>query len=166
MLSLSSFSPQQMAGCPRCPVLLEQMSSPQWLLWPENASRLPPSTPASPSSSPSTSPCATRTTAPSPTVHPRTTSYCTSAWAGRGRARGEKGHNQFSILLDFPVSCWCRSTYRFTRFPPFGSRAQLNMQTFCDQEGAEFYTSACRFPCQCTVCDHLYFRTLLTYVQF
>ena len=126
------FPPQQTAGCPICLVLLEQMSSPQWLLWPRNASPLLPHTPASRSSSPLMSPCATHTTAPSLTVHPRTTSYSISAWAGKGRAQG-KGHNQFCILLDFPVIWWCRSTYRFTTFPLFRSWAQLNTQTFCDQ---------------------------------
>lgn len=120
MLSRYFFPPQQMAGCPICPVLLEQMSLPQWPLWPGNASPLLPYTPASQSSSPLTSPCATHTTAPSPTVLPRTTSYSISAWAGRGRAQG-KGHNHFSVLLEFPVIWWCRSTYRFTTFPLFRS---------------------------------------------
>lgn len=151
MLSQYFFSPppQQMAGCPICRVLLEQMSSPQWLLWLGSASPLLPYTPASQSSSPLTSPCGTHPTAPSPTVHPRTTSYSISAWAGRGRAQG-KGHNQLSILLDVPVIWWCRSTYRFTTFPLFRSCAQLNTQTFCDQVGAELYSntiihSACVF---------------------
>lgn len=78
-----------MAGCTICPVLSEQMSPARWLRWPENASPLPPSTPASPSSSPLMCLFATHTTARCPTVHPRTTSSSTSAWAGRRRVHGK-----------------------------------------------------------------------------
>lgn len=86
-----------MAGYTICPVLSGQMSSAQWLLWPENASPLPPYTPASQSCSPLMSLCATHTIAPCPTVHPRTTSSSTSAWAEKQKVQG-KGH-------DTPASC-------------------------------------------------------------
>lgn len=92
-----------MAGCTICPVLSEQMSPARWLLWPESASPLPPSTPASQSSSPLMCLCATRTTAPCPTARPRTTSSSTSAWAGRQRAHG-KGHNPQASCVSFLLS--------------------------------------------------------------
>lgn len=92
-----------MAGYTICPALSEQMSPARWLLWPENASPLPPSTPASQSSSPLTSLCATHTTAPCPTVRPRTTSSSTSAWAGRQRAHG-KGHDPQASCVSFLLS--------------------------------------------------------------
>lgn len=99
----SNLSRLQMAGYTICPVLLGQMSSAQWPLWPGNASCLPPYTPASQSSSPSMSLCATCTTAPCPTVHPRTTSSSTSAWAGRRRVQG-KGHKPQASCVSFLLS--------------------------------------------------------------
>lgn len=92
-----------MAGYTICPVLLGQMSSARWPPWPGNASRRPPYTPASQSSSPLMSLCATCTTAPCPTVHPRTTSSSTSAWAGRRRVQG-KGHKPPASCVSFLLS--------------------------------------------------------------
>lgn len=99
----SIFSCLQMAGYTICPALAVRMSPAPWPLWLENASPQPPSTPASQCSLPSMCLCATHTTAPCPTVRPRTTSSSTSAWAGRQRVHG-KGHDLRASCVSFLLS--------------------------------------------------------------
>lgn len=67
---------------------------------------------------------------PTPSVHEQEEGECEV-----------KGHNQFIIRLDFPVICWCGSTYRLTTFPLFRSCDQLNTQTLGVQVGAELHRS-------------------------